>query len=113
MNSFFESDIVINELNEIDELKKQTLKTSINIMTKMNPTEEEAEEYFSMLTALIEKQQIFLNRIYFSDDKEAVKVKEFYEKMLASANAQTGKNLTLNEYFEEAKKGLSELKNSL
>jgi hypothetical protein len=113
MNSFFESEIVIKEIREIENLKNEITLASLKILSNVNPSEEEKNSFFDMLSTLIEKQQIFLNRVYFSDDKEALEVKEFYENILSNVNSKTGKTLTLNEYFQEAIKQLEELKNTL
>lgn len=66
--SFFESDIVINDLNEIEELQKQVYQNAYNFSFMDN---EEKLKHINLLKNLIEKQKLLYVRLSLSEDPEA------------------------------------------
>jgi septation ring formation regulator EzrA len=66
--SFFESDIVINDLNEIEDLQKKAYQNAykFSFMDK-----DEKLEHIDTLMTLIEKQKLLYVRLSLSEDPEA------------------------------------------
>jgi hypothetical protein len=80
MNNFFESDIIQEELKEINKLQ-QDLYGSILTFGKM--TREEKIEHIDKLTVLLDKQRIMYTRLSLSDDPQAIEMKENLRKSVA------------------------------
>ena len=70
--SFFDSDIIREELEEISEIQRRLVKISPKMPFMEN---EELVKYFDSIIDLIEKQKIFYARLQFSEDPEAQKAK--------------------------------------
>lgn len=70
--SFFDSDIIREELEEISEIQRRLVKISPKMPFMEN---EELVKYFDAIIDLIEKQKIFYARLQFSEDPEAQKAK--------------------------------------
>jgi hypothetical protein len=73
MNNFFESDIIQEELKEINKLQ-QDLYGSILTFGKMTRDK---------LTVLLDKQRIMYTRLSLSDDPQAIEMKENLRKSVA------------------------------
>jgi hypothetical protein len=80
MNNFFESDIIQEELKEINKLQ-QDLYGSILTFGKM--TREEKIEHIDKLTVLLDKQRIMYTRLSLSDDPQAIEMKDNLRKSVA------------------------------
>jgi len=80
MNNFFDSDIIQEELKEINELQ-QDLYGSILSFGKLS--REEKIEHIDKLTVLLDKQRIMYTRLSLSDDPQAVEMKENLRKSVA------------------------------
>ncbi len=80
MNNFFESDIIQEELKEINKLQ-QDLYGSILTFGKM--TREEKIEHIDKLTVLLDKQKIMYTRLSLSDDPQAIEMKDNLRKSVA------------------------------
>jgi hypothetical protein len=79
MSNFFDSDIIQNELKEINFLQEDIYKNVLNFgfMTK-----EEKMEHIEKLMLLVEKQKIMYTRLSLSDDPKALEMKESLKKSI-------------------------------
>ena len=80
MSDFFESDIIKNELEEINDLQEQIYTNAMSFGTM---TRDEKIEHIEMLQGLLEKQQVMYTRVSLSDDPKAVEMKENLRKSVA------------------------------
>ena len=80
MSSFFDSDIIQDELKEINKLQEQ-IYGSILTFGMMN--RETKLEHIEKLELLLEKQRVMYTRLSLSDDPEAVEMKENLRKSVA------------------------------
>ena len=71
--SFFDSDIIQEELKEINRLQESIYSSvlSFGMMSK-----EDKIEHVDMLSDLLEKQRVMYTRLSLSDDPKAVEMKE-------------------------------------
>jgi hypothetical protein len=80
MSSFFDSDIIQEELKEINKLQEQIYGS---ILTFGAMTREDKLEHIEKLQILLEKQRVMYTRLSLSDDPEAVEMKENLRKSVA------------------------------
>ena len=80
MSEFFESDIIKEELNEINKLQE---KIYASMLTFGSMSREEKLEHIDLLTDLLEKQQVMYTRLSLSDDPQAVEMKENLRKSVS------------------------------
>jgi hypothetical protein len=80
MSNFFDSDIIKEELLEINKLQ-QDLYGSILTFGKMS--REDKIEHIDKLTILLEKQRVMYTRLSLSDDPQAIEMKENLRKSVA------------------------------
>ena len=79
MSDFFESDIIINELEDIHKLQKEVYG---NVLEFPNMSREERLENVEKLSKLLEKQQVMFTRLSLSDDPEAIKLKNTVQQSI-------------------------------
>ena len=80
MSDFFESDIIKNELEEINDLQEQIYTNAMSFGTM---TRDDKIEHIEMLQSLLEKQQVMYTRLSLSDDPQAVEMKENLRKSVS------------------------------
>lgn len=80
MSRFFDSDIIQDELKEINKLQEE-IYGSILTFGMMN--REEKLEHIDKLTMLLDKQRIMYTRLSLSDDPAALEMKENLRKSVA------------------------------
>jgi len=80
MSKFFDSELIQQELREINELQEFIYK-SILSFGMMN--REGKLEHIEKLTELLEKQKIMYTRLSLSDDPDAIEMKENLRKSVA------------------------------
>jgi len=73
MSSFFNSDIIQEELKEINTLQ-ESIYTSVFAFSAM--PKDEKLDHIGKLKTLLEKQQVMYTRLSLSDDPDAVQMKE-------------------------------------
>ncbi len=80
MNRFFDSDIIQEELKEINKLQEELYGSilSFGIMNR-----ETKLEHIEKLELLLEKQRVMYTRLSLSDDPDAVEMKENLRKSVA------------------------------
>ena len=77
MSEFFKSEIIQEELKEINRLQE---KIYGSLMAFSQMTRDEKLEHIEMLSVLLEKQQVMYTRLSLSDDPQAVEMKENLKK---------------------------------
>ena len=77
MNNFFDSDIIQNELNEINKLQEQIYGSIITFGVMDRETK---LDHIEKLELLLEKQRVMYTRLSLSDDPQAVEMKENLRK---------------------------------
>ena len=80
MSDFFKSDIIQDELTEINNLQEQIYGS---ILTFGSMDRETKLEHIEKLQSLLEKQRVMYTRLSLSDDPEAVEMKENLRKSVA------------------------------
>jgi hypothetical protein len=80
MSNFFDSDIIQEELKEINKLQEQIYGS---ILTFGIMPREDKLEHIEKLSLLLEKQRVMYTRLSLSDDPEAVEMKENLRKSVA------------------------------
>jgi O-acetylhomoserine/O-acetylserine sulfhydrylase-like pyridoxal-dependent enzyme len=80
MSSFFDSDIIQDELKEINKLQEQIYGS---ILTFGVMDRETKLEHIEKLELLLEKQRVMYTRLSLSDDPKAVEMKENLRKSVA------------------------------
>ena len=108
MSKFFDSEIIQEEIEEINELQKMLYG---NVM--QFPTMERVDkiEHIDLLTELLEKQKVMYTRLSLSDDPEAVKLKEHLHKTIPLMGFPKGTDMNL--LFEGMRETISKLKDNI
>ena len=73
MSEFFSSEIVQDELNEINEMQQEIYRDLTSFGTLDS---EEKKEHIEKLSTLLEKQRLMYTRLSLSDDPKAIELKE-------------------------------------
>ena len=71
MSDFFKSEIVIDELKEINELQEELY---VNIMRFGQMNKEDQLKHIDKLSTLLEKQKVMYARLSLSDDPDAQEI---------------------------------------
>ena len=79
MNEFFQSEIVREELEEINELQQEVYGS---LMSFSAMSSEDKIEHIEKLISLLEKQKVMYTRLSLSDDPEADAMKKNLEKSI-------------------------------
>ena len=108
MSEFFESEIVREELNDINKLQEEIYGSVFSFAT-LSP--EKKKEHIEDLIELLDKQRIMYTRLSLSDDPEAVKMKE----QLAESVQIMGypKGTDINVLFDTMKKTIEKMKETV
>ena len=80
MSSFFDSDIIQDELKEINELQEFIYNS---ILTFGMMSREDKLEHIDKMAILLEKQRIMYTRLSLSDDPQALEMKENLRRSVA------------------------------
>lgn len=80
MSSFFDSDIIQDELKEINQLQEDIYGSILNFGMMDNETK---MDHIEKLEILLEKQRVMYTRLSLSDDPQAVVMKENIRKSVA------------------------------
>ena len=108
MSKFFDSEIIQEEIEEINELQKMLYG---NVMQFPTMEHDEKVEHIDLLTELLEKQKVMYTRLSLSDDPEAVKMKEQLHKTIPLMGFPRGTDMNL--LFEGMKETISKLKENI
>ena len=108
MSKFFDSEIIQEEIEEINELQKMLYS---NVMQFPSMERVDKIEHIDLLTELLEKQKVMYTRLSLSDDPEAVKKKEQLHKTIPLMGFPRGTDMNL--LFEGMKETISKLKENI
>ena len=92
MSNFFESEIIRNELKEINELQEGVYGS---MLTFSDMEREDQLEHIEMLTTLLDKQRVMYTRLSLSDDPQAHALKEQLEKSVELMGFPTGTDISV------------------
>ena len=95
MSKFFDSEMIQNELEEINNLQRFIYGS---ILTFGSMTREDKLEHIDKLNKLLDKQRVMYTRLSLSDDPQAVEMKENLKKSVAIMGfpPDTDMNLLVN-----------------
>lgn len=102
--SFFDSEIVQKELEDINRLQREIAK---EIFVFPSMTKEEKYEHMQILSTLLEKQQLLYTRLSLSDDPKAIEMKK---QIIESSKLLGFGNLDVNSIFRSMKMTIENLK---
>ena len=106
MSKFFDSPIIREELEQINELQ-QEVYGSLIAFPNLSP--EEQQEHIDKLSLLLEKQKIMYGRLSLSDDPQAIEMKETMRKSVTLMGFPSG--TSVERLFEGMEKTIDQLKN--
>ena len=92
MSNFFESEIIRNELKEINELQEGVYGS---MLTFGSMEREDQLEHIEMLTTLLDKQRVMYTRLSLSDDPQAHALKEQLEKSVELMGFPAGTDISV------------------
>ena len=108
MSNFFDSEIIQNELEEINELQKTLYR---DVMEFSTMERDEQVEHIDLLTELLDRQKIMYARLSLSDDPEAINMKNHLQKSIPLMGFPSGTDMNL--LFDGMKKTISQLKENI
>ena len=90
MGDFFKSEIVREELKEINALQEELYSdmTSFNVLDR-----DDRMEHIEKLTTLLEKQRLMYTRLSLSDDPDAKKLKDQLQKSVTMMGFPEGTDI--------------------
>jgi hypothetical protein len=104
--SFFDSEIVRREAEEISDLQQEIIKIIPQI--PILPYNERIE-YFDKMIDLIERQKIFYNRLSLSDDPRAQDLKEQF-RQAAIMLGMSPNHLNMNQIYDDFIESMTDLR---
>ena len=108
MSKFFDSEIIREELEQINQLQKELYG---NVMQFPNMERIEQIEHIELLADLLDKQKVMYARLSLSDDSEAIKMKDYLQKSIPLMGFPKGTDMNL--LFDGMKKTISKLKDNI
>jgi len=90
MGEFFKSEIVIEELKEINTLQEELYSdmASFNVLDR-----DDRLEHIDKLVTLLEKQRLMYTRLSLSDDPDAMKLKDQLQKSVTMMGFPEGTDM--------------------
>ena len=92
MSDFFDSDIVREELQEINELQMTIYRNAMKFGTF---SRDDKVDHIEKLTELLERQRVMYTRITLSDDQEAKDLKKHLQKSVELMGFPEGTDMLL------------------
>ena len=92
MSDFFDSDIVREELQDINNLQLSIYKNAMKFGTF---SREDKVDHIDKLTELLERQRVMYTRITLSDDQEAKDLKKHLQKSVELMGFPEGTDMLL------------------
>jgi len=108
MSEFFKSEIVREELQEINELQTEIYSNMVNIQ---NSGGDEKEEHIDKLTRLLELQRMMYTRVSLSEDPEAKAMKKQLEQSVTMLGFPEGTDISV--LFEGMQNTIQSLKDRI
>ena len=106
MSDFFDSEIIQEELKEINNLQEEIYGSLFNFSAMSN---EDKLKHVEILSNLLEKQKVMYTRLSLSDDPKAVEMKENLRKSVAMMGFPPETDMTM--LFSSMKATIDALKN--
>ena len=104
MSEFFESEIVREELSEINKLQEEIYGS---VFSFGSLSREEQQEHVGKLIELLDKQRIMYTRLSLSDDSEAIEMKNRLVKSISVLGFPSGTDV--NTIFDSMKKTIEKM----
>ena len=92
MSNFFESEIIRNELKEINKLQESVYGS---MLTFGDMEREDQLEHIDMLSTLLDKQRVMYTRLSLSDDPQAHALKKQLEKSVELMGFPAGTDISV------------------
>jgi len=92
MSDFFDSEIIQEELKEINNLQERIYGSLFGFGTM---SREDKLEHIDILTDLLERQKVMYTRLSLSDDPKAIEMKENLRKSVAMMGFPPETDLTM------------------
>ena len=92
MSDFFDSEIIQEELKEINTLQERIYGSLFGFGTM---SKEDKLEHIDILTDLLERQKVMYTRLSLSDDPKAIEMKEKLRKSVAMMGFPPETDLTM------------------
>ena len=92
MSDFFDSEIIQEELKEINTLQERIYGSLFGFGTM---SREDKLEHIDILTDLLERQKVMYTRLSLSDDSKAIEMKENLRKSVAMMGFPPETDLTM------------------
>ena len=108
MSEFFESTIVQDELNEINQMQKEIYG---NMMSFADLDLDDKMEHIDQLTELLEKQKVMYTRLSLSNDPQAIEMKEKLQQSVTMLGFPEGTDMSI--LFEGMRKTIESLKQNV
>lgn len=80
MSDFFDSEIIQEELSEINEMQEKIYESFITFGAM---SREQQLEHVEILSSLLEKQQVMYTRLSLSDDPKAIEMRDNLRKSVS------------------------------
>ena len=108
MSSFFDSELVQKEMENITKLQEEVYK---RVFEFPSMTKEDKLNHVEKLSNLLEKQQILYTRLKLSDDPEAKKMRE--EILKNAKELGFSQDVDISHVFSNITKVLGQMKNAI
>jgi len=108
MSEFFESEIVQDELNEINKMQEEVYG---NMMSFNDLDLDEKIEYIEHLSELLDKQKVMYTRLALSDDPQAVEMKEKLRQSVTMLGFPEGTDMSV--LFDSMRQTIESLKQNV
>ena len=92
MSKFFESEIIRNELKEINQLQQDVYGSMLSFG---DMDREDQIDHIEMLTTLLDKQRVMYTRLSLTDAPDALKMKEQLEKSVELMGFPAGTDISV------------------
>ena len=108
MSEFFESEIVQDELNEINKMQEEVYG---NMMSFNDLDLDEKIEHIEHLSELLDKQKVMYTRLALSDDPQAVEMKEKLRQSVTMLGFPEGTDISV--LFDSMRQTIESLKQNV
>ena len=108
MSEFFESEIVQDELNEINKMQEEVYG---NMMSFNDLDLDEKIEHIEHLSELLDKQKVMYTRLALSDDPQAIEMKEKLRQSVTMLGFPEGTDISV--LFDSMRQTIESLKQNV
>jgi len=108
MSKFFDSEIIKQELREIQELQQAVYANSMSFISL---SKDDRIDHIESLTELLEKQRVMYTRLSLTDDPQAKKMLEELSKSVTALGFPAGTDINL--LFSSMENSIQQLKSHI